>query len=84
MLRPSSGRQVLGVIFICHDGMDKVTGAPKYGAEIQSANMLRGKVVRNSYTLVRICNIDTDRVEAARASQPFGKLRRSPSLGSST
>ena len=47
--RPSSDYKVVGTRPIRHDGIDKVTGAAKYGADIQLAGMLHGKVLRSSY-----------------------------------
>ena len=46
--RPSSGYKVVGTRPIRHDGIDKVTGAAKYGADIQLAGMLHGKVLAQS------------------------------------
>ena len=45
--RPASEYRVVGTRPIRHDGIDKVTGAAKYGADIQLANMLHGKVLRS-------------------------------------
>ena len=62
--RPSSEYKVVGTRPIRHDGIDKVTGAAKYGADIQLAGMLHGKVLRSPYAHARIRNIDTSRAEA--------------------
>ena len=39
---------VVGTRPIRHDGVDKVIGAAKYGADIQLSGMLHGKVLRLS------------------------------------
>ncbi len=62
--RPSSKYKVVGTRPIRHDGIDKVTGAAKYGADIQLAGMLHGKVLRSPYAHARIRSIDTSRAEA--------------------
>ena len=62
--RPSSDYKVVGTRPIRHDGIDKVTGAAKYGADIQLAGMLHGKVLRSPYAHARIRNIDSSRAEA--------------------
>ena len=62
--RPSSEYKVVGTRPIRHDGIDKVTGAAKYGADIQLAGMLHGKVLRSPYAHARIRSIDTSRAEA--------------------
>ena len=56
--------KVVGTRPIRHDGIDKVTGAAKYGADIQLAGMLHGKVLRSPYAHARIRSIDTGRAEA--------------------
>ena len=62
--RPSSDYKVVGTRPIRHDGIDKVIGAAKYGADIQLAGMLHGKVLRSPYAHARIRNIDTSKAEA--------------------
>ena len=62
--RASRDYKVVGTRPVRHDGIDKVTGAAKYGADIQLANMLHGKVLRSPYAHARIRNIDTSKAEA--------------------
>ena len=62
--RPSSDYKVVGTRPIRHDGIDKVIGAAKYGADIQLAGMLHGKVLRSPYAHARIRSIDTSKAEA--------------------
>ena len=46
------------------DGVDKVTGRAKFGADINLPNMLVGKVLRSPHPHARICAIDTSKAEA--------------------
>ena len=39
--------RVVGTRPIRHDGLDKVTGAAKYGADTQLVGMLHGKILRS-------------------------------------
>jgi len=55
---------VVGTRPIRHDGLDKVIGAAKYGADIQMAGMLHGRVLRSPYAHARIKSIDTSKAEA--------------------
>ena len=56
--------RVIGTSPIRHDGVDKVTGAAKYGADTQLTGMLHGKVLRSAHAHARIRSIDTSRAEA--------------------
>ena len=62
----SSPRQykVLGTRPMRHDAYDKVTGAAKFGADINMPGMLHGKVLRSPYSHARIRSIDTSKAEA--------------------
>ena len=46
------------------DGVDKVTGRARYGADISAPGMLIGKVLRSPYPHARIRSIDTAKAEA--------------------
>ncbi len=46
------------------DGLDKVTGRARYGADIAAANMLHAAVVRSPHAHARIVKIDTSKAEA--------------------
>jgi CO/xanthine dehydrogenase Mo-binding subunit len=46
------------------DGLDKVTGRAKYGADFAAANMLHAAVVRSPHAHARIVRIDTSKAEA--------------------
>ena len=60
----TSHYDVVGTRPIRHDGVDKVIGAAKYGADIQLSGMLHGKVLRSPYAHARIRSIDTSKAEA--------------------
>ena len=47
-----------------HDGYDKVTGAARFGADLNLPNMLHGKVLRSPHAHARIRSIDTSKAEA--------------------
>ena len=57
------GFKVLGTRPIRHDGVDKVTGRAKYGADINMAGLLYGKVLRSPHAHARIRSIDTRKAE---------------------
>ena len=50
--------RVIGTRPIRHDGVDKVTGRAKYGADVDLAGMLHGKVLRSPHAHARIKSID--------------------------
>src|SRR5439155_509586 len=56
--------KVIGTRPIRHDGVDKVTGRAKYGADIQLTGMLFGRVLRSPHAHARIVRIDTSKAEA--------------------
>jgi len=55
---------VIGTRPIRHDGVDKVTGAAQYGADISLPGMLAGRVLRSPHAHARIVSIDTSKAEA--------------------
>ena len=64
-VQPSSGQyRVLGTRPMRHDAYDKVTGAAKFGADLNLPGMLHGKVLRSPYSHARIRSIDTSKAEA--------------------
>lgn len=46
------------------DGVDKVTGQAKYGADTYQAGMLHGAIVRSPHAHAKIIKIDTSKAEA--------------------
>ena len=51
--------RVIGTRPIRHDGMDKVTGRAVYGADIQLAGLLHGRILRSPHAHAKIRRIDT-------------------------
>ena len=49
---------------IRHDGLDKVTGRARYGADVHLPGMLVGKVLRSPYAHAKILSVDTSKAEA--------------------
>ncbi|MFQ6028825.1 MAG: xanthine dehydrogenase family protein molybdopterin-binding subunit, partial [Dehalococcoidia bacterium] len=56
--------RVVGTRAARHDGLDKVTGAARFGADINMPGMLFGKVLRSPHAHARIRSIDTSKAEA--------------------
>ena len=46
------------------DGLDKVTGRAKFGADISAPGMLHGAILRSPHAHARIVKIDTSKAEA--------------------
>ena len=61
-----NGRELkwVGTRAVRPDGVDKVTGRAKYGADIHVANMLVGKVLRSPHAHAHIKSIDTSKAQA--------------------
>ena len=53
------------------DGLDKVTGRAKYGADFNAPNMLHAAVLRSPHAHARIIKIDTSKVEALSGVKAF-------------
>src|SRR2546430_7878532 len=56
--------KVIGTRPIRHDGLDKVTGRAQYGADIQLAGLLHGRVLRSPHAHARIKSIDVRQAAA--------------------
>jgi CO/xanthine dehydrogenase Mo-binding subunit len=56
--------KVIGTRPIRHDGVDKVTGRAKYGADYSFPNMLHGKVLRSPHAHARIKSINVEKALA--------------------
>ena len=61
--------KVIGTRPIRHDGVDKVTGRAKYGADFKLTGMLYGAMLRSPHAHARIKRIDTSKAEAVPARQ---------------
>ncbi len=53
--------RIIGTRPIRHDGVDKVTGRAKYGADYDFPGMLHGKVLRSPHAHALIKSINTTR-----------------------
>jgi CO/xanthine dehydrogenase Mo-binding subunit len=60
----SNGYRVIGSRPVRHDGIDKVTGRAKYGADYNFPGMLHGKVLRSPYAHAIIKSIKVDKALA--------------------
>ena len=56
--------RVIGTRPVRHDGVDKVTGAARYGADINLPGMLHARILRSPHSHARIRSIDTTKAEA--------------------
>ena len=56
--------RVVGTRPLRHDGVDKVTGRARFGADFALPDMLWGRVLRSPHAHARIVRIDTSRAEA--------------------
>ena len=56
--------KVVGTRPLRHDALDKVTGAAKYGSDINMPSLLHGKILRSPHAHARIKSIDTRKAEA--------------------
>ncbi|MBI3760051.1 MAG: xanthine dehydrogenase family protein molybdopterin-binding subunit [Deltaproteobacteria bacterium] len=59
-----NGYRVIGTRPIRHDGVDKVTGRAKYGADYSFPGMLFGKVLRSPHAHALLKSIKTDKAAA--------------------
>ena len=55
---------VVGTRPVRHDAINKVTGRDQFGADIQFAGLLHGRILRSPYAHARIMSIDTGKAEA--------------------
>src|SRR5438093_1464195 len=77
--RPSPGPfTVVGTRPIRHDGLDKVTGHARYGADVHLPGLLHGKVLRSPHAHARIRAIDTRHAEALPGVKAVATARDFP------
>jgi CO/xanthine dehydrogenase Mo-binding subunit len=62
----TNGFQVIGTRPIRHDGADKVTGRAVYGADVQMAGLLHGRILRSPHAHAHIRKIDVRKALALR------------------
>jgi xanthine dehydrogenase molybdenum-binding subunit len=63
-MSPPATHKVIGTRPIRHDGVDKVTGRALYGADVQMAGLLHGRVLRSPHAHAHLQSIDTTRALA--------------------
>jgi CO/xanthine dehydrogenase Mo-binding subunit len=74
-MNETTAYQVIGTRPIRHDGTDKVTGRAIYGADVQMAGLLHGRILRSPHAHAHIRKIDASKalalpgVEAVVTSQ---------------
>src|SRR6476659_9344867 len=59
-----NGYKVIGTRPVRHDGIDKVTGRAVYGADVQMAGLLHGRILRSPIPHGRIRGIDASKALA--------------------
>ncbi len=64
MSTTTNGFKVIGTRPIRHDGVDKVTGRAIYGADVQMAGLLHGRILRSPIPHGRIRSIDASKALA--------------------
>jgi CO/xanthine dehydrogenase Mo-binding subunit len=60
---PDKKLKIVGTSPVKHDGIDKVTGRAKFGADLYLPGMLVGKILRSPHPHARIRSIDTSAAE---------------------
>jgi CO/xanthine dehydrogenase Mo-binding subunit len=73
---------VIGTRPIRHDGLDKVTGRALYGADVQMAGLLHGRILRSPHAHARIRRIDASRALALPGVEAVATADDLPDPGS--
>ncbi len=76
--------KVVGTRPIRHDGVDKVTGRARFGADVKLPGMLHGAVLRSPHAHARILSVDTSRAQAhpeVRGVMTSADLQPGPVVG---
>src|SRR6266566_4792830 len=60
---PDKNLKIVGTSPVKHDGVDKVTGRARFGADLFLPGMLVGKILRSPHAHARIKSIDTSAAE---------------------
>ena len=66
----SPGYKWVGTRPIRPDGLDKVTGKARFGADLMLPGMLEGAVLRSPHAHARIVSIDTEAASRCPGSTP--------------
>ena len=59
--KPNSKYKVIGTRPIRPDGIEKVTGKAKFGADYQDSTLLQGKILRSPHAHAKIKSINIER-----------------------
>ena len=62
---PDADLKVVGTNPVKHDGLDKVLGRAKFGADAYLPGMLYGKILRSPHAHAIIKSIDTSKADCA-------------------
>src|SRR5262249_9992542 len=76
--------QVIGTRPIRHDGTDKVTGRALYGADVQLAGLLHGRVLRSPHAHARVRKITVQKALAVPGVEVVATASDLPDPGSRT
>src|SRR5271156_761227 len=79
-----NGYHVIGTRPIRHDGVDKVIGRARYGADYSFPGMLFGKVLRSPHAHALIKSIKTDKARALPGVKAVVTAADLPELGDKT
>src|ERR1700739_853766 len=74
--------KVIGTRPIRHDGVDKVTGRALYGADVQLAGLLHGRILRSPLAHARIRRMAVSRAQALPGGESVGTSEDLPEPGS--
>ena len=82
MTTTTNGYKVIGTRPIRHDGVDKVTGRAVYGADVQMAGLLHGRILRSPHRArAHPQHRRQQGPRAARASRPSSPAHDLPDPG---
>ena len=73
--------KVIGTRPVRHDGVDKVTGRAKYGADIHPTGLIYGAMLRSPHAHAKIKRIDTSRAEKAPGVRAVVTAKDLPNQG---
>ncbi len=64
MVLETGSYNVVGTRPVRHDAINKVTGRDQFGADVQFAGLLHGRILRSPFAHARIKSINTEKAEA--------------------
>jgi xanthine dehydrogenase molybdopterin-binding subunit B len=72
--------EVIGCSVPKIDGLEKVTGKAKFGADVYLQRMLHGKILRSKYPHAKIVSIDTSKAEKLSGVKGIVNWRDAPDI----